>query len=98
MIESYYRPKYFNNEIIKGFIHFHYRSSIKELIQNFQNNRYRKLNSKFKLFWSNYKKVTRPVYNIETLIHFEFDAIICGSDQIWEPEITGGLDRFLGYD
>jgi len=92
-IESLYRPKLNVKDIITGLLHLHLRSTIKEIIEGYYGNRYRILNIKFKLFWREYHKITKAIYDINSLADDEFDALICGSDQIWEPGITGGLDR-----
>lgn len=97
-LEDYYRPQFFSNDIKDGLIHMNFRSSIKELMERLHNNRYWKLNKRFKLFWLNYRKKTKPIYSIESLVNYKFGALICGSDQIWEPGITGGVDRMFFCD
>ena len=43
-------------------------------------------NDKFKEFWNSDLQLT-PMEKL-----YELDAVICGSDQIWNPYLTGGLD------
>jgi hypothetical protein len=54
-------------------------------------NAYRK--HTFRAFLKKYLSVTAPVFHIlEELSQCKaFDAYICGSDQIWNVELTGGL-------
>ena len=46
-------------------------------------------------------KVSRPMNSYEICkCNFDYDVIVAGSDQIWNPQITGGLDKvyYLGFD
>ncbi|HHD2595317.1 TPA: polysaccharide pyruvyl transferase family protein [Clostridium perfringens] len=62
---------------------------------------YRRMRS-FKSFSKNYLKLTSNIYyKLESMreLNDEFDAFICGSDQIWNPGCTFGLNPvyFLGF-
>lgn len=41
-----------------------------------------------------YRKVSKKKYrSIEALEDTDYDILLSGSDQIWNPEVTGGIDR-----
>ena len=46
-------------------------------------------------------KVSSPMNSYEICKHdFDYDVVVAGSDQIWNPQITGGLDKtyYLAFD
>lgn len=46
-----------------------------------------------------YGKVSRKKYhNLNDLERSNYDILIAGSDQIWNPEVTGGIDRCFLLD
>lgn len=52
--------------------------------------------NKFKYFLDNNLRMTHVIRKREELIHLNedgYDAFICGSDQIWNPEITKEFDK-----
>lgn len=61
----------------------------------------RRLLAKFEQFSQRYFNVTRPLFTRDDLeaIHKDFDVFICGSDQIWNPIVTGcnDLTYFLDF-
>jgi len=54
----------------------------------------RRLIAKFRSFMNDYYHLTHPCNTDAKLaeLNDQFDVFICGSDQIWNPVITGGLD------
>ena len=47
---------------------------------------------RFHRFQDNYLRLTRKCYDNQQIAALGFDTIICGSDQIWNPDITNGLN------
>lgn len=54
----------------------------------------RRLLKKFKDFSSTYFNLTKPVRDKKTLeaVACDFDVLVCGSDQIWNPNVLGAFD------
>lgn len=56
-------------------------------------------NEKFEEFKNENFKLTKHFNSIEEFVNENnFDIVICGSDQIWNPEITNGFDRMMFCD
>ena len=54
---------------------------------------------KFNEFVSKYFDLSRNYNSIDEFVsENSFDTLICGSDQIWNPEITNGFDRMMFCD
>ena len=47
----------------------------------------------FQKFSKQFIKVSDPISDVN-LLSVEYDAVVCGSDQIWNPDITGKYDDF----
>lgn len=94
-----YRPlsiekgyKYFNIEYT-GFIKL-----IKDLILNLLTLGMKiKKKAKYQGFRTGFFNLSKSVYDSEQ-IEDKYDAIICGSDQIWNLRLTGGIDRVYFLD
>lgn len=54
----------------------------------------KRLIAKFRAFMRTHYNLTRACPDLYSLqsISSTFDCVVCGSDQIWNPNITGGLD------
>lgn len=54
----------------------------------------RRLLKKFKDFSSSYFNLTKPIQSRQALdaAAGEFDVLVCGSDQIWNPNVLGAFD------
>lgn len=77
---------------------FRFLCSYVSAIKNYGRLKQRK--TKFQQFRATLKK-TRPMSLDEICItNFDYDIIIAGSDQIWNPNITNGFDKvyFLNFD
>lgn len=69
-------------------------NQIKQLLNNIYNiNTFFEKRNKFQNFISNNFDLTDPVQECKDIEKLDFDYIICGSDQIWNPEIGNGLDK-----
>ncbi len=42
-------------------------------------------------FRNKYMNLTPYCYDVKQVVPFNFDAVICGSDQVWNPTITWGI-------
>ncbi|MEH7214280.1 polysaccharide pyruvyl transferase family protein [Priestia megaterium] len=70
-------------------------SNFKEVVSNrFHNSYLNKKHKKFDAFLDNYLNVTDRTYrNYKDIVSLDLDAYVFGSDQIWNPNITGGFDQ-----
>ena len=59
-----------------------------------------KRKKKFQQFLDDFNKTPPMEIDEVCKTHFDYDLIIAGSDQIWNPNITGGFDKvyFLNFD
>ena len=61
------------------------------LLRNLRVNRRREQG--FSAFAERYFRLSGPAFTRpEDCPEFDFDAVVCGSDQIWNPAVTGGVD------
>ncbi len=66
------------------------KSFISSILFLFKNMKRRKKYNKYIL---DTFPLTRKVYDSNDSIFNSFDILICGSDQIWNPNLTGGIDK-----
>lgn len=66
------------------------KSFISSLIYFTKNDSRRK---KYIKYINNYIPMSREVYDENDNIFSEYDILICGSDQIWNPKLTGKIDN-----
>ncbi len=59
--------------------------------------KYRRL-KKFYSFREKYCKLSKKYENITEIENSNYDTIVCGSDQIWNPDITNGIDPIFFGD
>lgn len=91
-----YYPAMYDHSIIRCFLTKHI-SKIKRNVEEYQKEK------KMEVFRNRYLTRTRRYYSANQLIDLEYDAIICGSDQIWNPSYTmqgeghKTLAYFLGF-
>lgn len=86
-IESNY--KLINKDILKNKSFKQKLSGIKYLILNLKKKKTRKSN--YQKIRKEYLKCSNPVYSFTDLSQ-EYDAIVIGSDQLWNINYTGGID------
>lgn len=93
---------YPKNKIIKQGLKIDKTKKISNLIRNVYSNKfYRNRWNKFDTFIRYNITNNEPIYTIEEIQKLNFDTYICGSDQIWNPDITGGdlsQEFFLYFD
>lgn len=81
--------KLLNKDILKNKSFIQKLSGIKYLILNLKKKRIRKSN--YQKIRKEYLKYSNPVYSFSDLPQ-NYDAIVIGSDQLWNVNYTGGID------
>lgn len=78
-----------NKKDIKGILIYLYQ----KLELEFGKKAYKEKWTKFKKFEKELLDNDEKEYTLQELENLNIDAFICGSDQIWNPGLTGGLDK-----
>lgn len=92
-LNSVYRIDY---ELRKKICHIfkgHIRSGLQEFNETMKamvDNPYLSMLSKYDAYCKKHLCLTKSISNYESDMFQQFDALICGSDQVWNVEITGG--------
>ncbi len=47
---------------------------------------------RFKRFRRNYCKLSKPCFQINDAVSLNYTTVVCGSDQVWNPTITDGVN------
>lgn len=69
------------------------KSAIKNGIKSLVFKRNYWLNKAFSDFYRHYKLTERQYHKLEEMSDLTFDALVVGSDQVWNPQISGKLDH-----
>ena len=92
-----YRPSNTYKQIFKSMISGHIRSGLIELTEQYKNrkdNVYIQISKKYDEYRKQYLKLSKEVFSEGLKNLAVYDAIITGSDQVWNIEITGGDDIY----
>lgn len=66
--------------------------SLLKVIKNYRKNQKKSVQwNRFEFFLDKYIRKSSRIYEEQDIQKNEYDVIICGSDQIWNPELTGGI-------
>ncbi|WP_407382390.1 polysaccharide pyruvyl transferase family protein [Ruminococcus sp.] len=91
-LNAIYRRNYSMSYVVKLLLKGHLRSGLsecKEINRCKRNDKYRRMLKEYDSYRENKLHLSYPVINENDEIFQQFDALICGSDQVWRTSIVG---------
>ncbi|WP_405336162.1 polysaccharide pyruvyl transferase family protein [Fibrobacter sp.] len=72
--------------------------SLLKVLKNYRKNQKKSIQwERFEFFLDRYIRKSSRIYEEYEILKSDYDVVICGSDQIWNPELTGGFcDVYFG--